>query len=121
MDKKALTREYRENRRPMGVYQIRNTVTGKLLVGVSVYLPALLKRHRAELRMGGQRNRELQKDCAEFGPDAFEFEVLDTLTPPERPDYDPSGYLRALEELWLDKLSPFGERGYNAAPKRRTP
>ena len=118
MDKKALIREYKESQRPMGVYQIRNTVNGKLLVGVSVDLPSILNRHRAELRMGGHRNLELQKDWAEFGPEAFEFEVLDTLTPPERPDYDPSDDLRALEELWLDKLSPFGGRGYNAKPKR---
>lgn len=121
MDKKALTREYRETPRPVGVYQIRNTVTGKLLVGTSVNLPAILNRHRAELRAGGHRNRELQKDWAEFGPDAFEFEVLDTLTAPEQPGYDPSADLRALEELWLDKLSPFGERGYNAPPKRPAP
>jgi len=118
MDKKALIREYKESQRPMGVYQIRNTVNGELLVEVSVDLPSILNRHRAELRMGGNRNLELQKDWAEFGPEAFEFEVLDTLTPPERPDYDPSDDLRALEELWLDKLSPFGGRGYNAKPKQ---
>lgn len=101
----------------MGVYQIRNTANGKLLVGVSKDIPSMFNRHRAELRMGGHRNRELQKDWAEFGPEAFEFEVLDTLTPPELPDYNPSGDLKTLEELWLDKLSPFGERGYNTLPK----
>jgi hypothetical protein len=103
----------------MGVYGIRNKSNGKLLVGVSVDLPSILNRHRSELLMGGHRNRELQKEWTEFGPETFEFEVLDTLTPPERPDYDPSADLRALEEIWLDKLSPFGERGYNAKPKRR--
>jgi hypothetical protein len=118
MDRKALIRGYKESRRPMGVYQVRNTVNGKLLVGASVDLPSILNRHRAALRMGGHLNRELQKDWIEFGPEAFEFEVLDTLTTPERPGYDPSDDLRALEELWLDKLSPFGERGYNAKPKR---
>jgi len=117
MDKKALIREYKESRRPMGAYQIRNAVNGKLLVGVSVDLPSILNRHKSELRLGGHRNPELQKDWAEFGPEAFEFEILDTLTPPEQPDYDPSGDLRVLEELWLDKLSPFGERGDNAKPK----
>jgi hypothetical protein len=30
IDKMVLTREYKESRRPMGVYQIRNTVNGKL-------------------------------------------------------------------------------------------
>ena len=50
-------------------------------------------------------------------PEAFEFEILDTLTPPERPDYNPKDDLKALEALWLDRLSPFGERGYNPEPK----
>jgi hypothetical protein len=118
MDRKALIREYKESRRPMGVFQVRNTANGKVLIGASVNLPAILNRQRAQLRMGVHQSRELQKDWAEFGPDAFAFEVLDTLTPPERPDYDPSDDLRALEELWLDRLSPFGERGYNARPKR---
>lgn len=36
MDKKRLIREYKETRRPMGVYQVRNPVNGKVLVGVSV-------------------------------------------------------------------------------------
>src|ERR1051325_771188 len=117
MDKKKLIREYKETPRPMGVYQIRNTATGKLLVGTSKDVPSMLNRHRAALRMGSHQNRELQKDWAEFGAEAFEFEVLDTLAPPERPGYDPSDDLKALEQLWLDKLSPFDERGYNARPK----
>ena len=117
MDRKALLREYKETPRPMGVYQIRNTANGKLLVGSSVNLPAILNRHRAALNFGGHQNRELQKDWAEFGAEAFEFEVLDTLAPPERPDYNPSDDLKALEQLWLDKLSPYGERGYNPEPK----
>jgi Family of unknown function (DUF6150) len=120
MDKKALTREYKESQRPMGVYQVRNTVNGKLLVGASVDLPSILNRHRADLRMGGHRNHELQNDWNEFGAEAFEFEILDTLTPPELPDYKPKDDLQALEELWLDKLSPFEERGYNVKPKRAT-
>jgi hypothetical protein len=67
--------------------------------------------------MGLHANRALQEDWNEFGPEVFEFETLDTLKPPDSPDYDPSGDLRALEEMWLEKLSPFDERGYNARPK----
>jgi len=118
MDRKALTREYKETVRPMGVYQIRNTANGKLLVGSSKDLQSIFNRHRAALRMGSHMNRALQKDWAELGADAFEFEVLDTLAPAERPGYDPSDDLKALEQLWLDKLSPYDERGYNARPKR---
>ncbi len=119
MDKKALIREYKETPRPMGVFQVRNTVNGKVFIGTSVNLPAMLNRQQSQLRFGGHPNKQLQKDWAEFGPEAFEFEVLDTLPPPARPDYDPSNDLRALEELWLDKLSPFDERGYNARPKMK--
>ena len=43
--------------------------------------------------------------------------MLDTLAPQERADYNPSDDLKALEQLWLDKLSPFDGRGYNARPK----
>jgi len=117
MDKKALTREYKENARPMGVFQIRNTINGKVLIGTSVNLPAILNRHKAELRLGGHRNRALQQDWNEFGADAFEFEILDTLPASDRPAYNPADDLKALEELWLEKLMPFGERGYNAGPK----
>src|SRR5262249_11927591 len=117
MDRKALLREYKESRPPMGVYWVRNTISGKALVGVSANLPAMLNRHRAQLRFGMHSNRTLQKDWNEFGPEAFEFHILDTLAPPDRSDYDPSDDLRVLEALWLEKLSPFDDRGYNAKPK----
>jgi hypothetical protein len=118
MDRKALIRDYKESRRPMGVFRVRNTVTGKSLVGTSTNLPGMLNRQRWQLGLGAHPNGELQKDWNELGPDAFAFEVLDTLTPPEQTEYDPSDDLRALEALWLDKLSPFEDQGYNARPTR---
>jgi hypothetical protein len=118
MDKKALKREYKESACPMGVYQIRNTVNGKVLIGTSIDLPSILNRLRTQLRSGTHSNRELQKDLRELGPEAFEVEILDTLTPSDRPAYAPSDDLKALEELWLEKLSPFGDRGYNTTPKK---
>ena len=118
MDRKARLREYKETPRPMGVYRVRNTTNGKSLVGSSINLPAMLNRHRAQLQMGSHRNRALQQDWNELGPDVFEFEVLDLLKPSEEAGYDPSDDLRVLEQLWLEKLLPYGERGYNAEPKR---
>ena len=44
MDKKAVIRQYKETRRPMGVFQVRNKVDGKVMIGVSVDLPAMLNR-----------------------------------------------------------------------------
>jgi hypothetical protein len=118
MDKKSLIRGYKETRRPMGVYCIRNTVNGKLLVGKSSDLPAILNRQRAQLRSGSHPNPTLHKDLVEYGTEAFEVEVVDTLEVPEQADYDPAADLRILEQMWLDKLSPFGDRGYNPEPKR---
>jgi hypothetical protein len=118
MDRKALIREYKGTRRPMGVYCIRNNVNGKLLVGKSTDLPAILNRQQAQLRAGSHLNPTLQKELVEYGAHAFAVEVLDTLEVPEQGDYDPSADLRALEQMWLEKLSPYGERGYNPEPKR---
>ena len=120
MDRKARIREYKETPRPMGVYRVRNTTNGKSLIGSSVNLAAMLSRHRAQLNMGAHPNRALQKDWNELGAEVFEFEVLDTLTPSKEIGYDPSDDLQVLEQMWLDKLSPFEDRGYNGNPKRAT-
>ncbi len=120
MDRKALIRQYKESRRPMGVYRVRNTANGKVLIGAGVELPGMLNSHKARLSLGVHENRALQKDWNELGPEAFEFEILDTLTALAEPGYDPSADLRVLEAMWLEKLSPFEERGYNARPKKAT-
>ena len=102
----------------MGVYRVLNTRNGKSLVGKSRDLPSILNRERAELKLGGHRNKAMQRDWNEMGASAFTFEVLDTLTvPPDQPGYDPADDLRVLETLWLERLQPFGERGYMDEPK----
>ena len=118
VDRKALTRAYKEARRPMGVYRIHNTQDDRSLVGRSVDLPSILNRERVGLRLGTHRNAALQRDWNALGPEAFTFEVLDTLTPPEgQPGYDPTDDLRVLEAMWLERLQPFDERGYITRPK----
>jgi len=89
----------------------------KVLIGTSIDLTARLNRHQAQLRMGSHPNRMLQRDWNEHGQEAFAFEILDTLTPSDRPDDDPSGDLEVLEALWREKLMPFEDAGYNDRPK----
>ena len=113
VDRKELTRRYKETRRPMGIFCVRNTANGKVLIGSSVDLPSRLNRERAQLRLGAHPNPGLQKDWNRQGPETFLFETLDTLAPPETPEYDPASDLDVLEKMWLDKLRPFGEKGYN--------
>jgi hypothetical protein len=117
MDRKALIREYKDSRRPMGIFQVRNTVTGQVLIGASSDLPAMLNRQQAQLRLGAHANRRLQSDWHTLGPDAFAFEILDTLPPQDQPNYDPRDDLRVLETMWLEKVAPFDDRGYNSRPR----
>jgi hypothetical protein len=77
----------------------------------------MLNRQRAQLRFGGHPDRQMQADWNALGPDAFVFEVLDTLEPRDDPAYDPTADLDALEKLWREKLAPGGDPGYKR-PRR---
>jgi len=118
VDRKALTRQYKETPRTMGIGQVRNLTSGKVLLIAGLDLPSLLNRHKAQLRLNAHSVKTLQADWNAQGADNFAFEVLDTLTPVDKPDSDPAADLRALEEMWLEKLSPFEPAGYNRQPKR---
>jgi len=117
MDRKAIIREYKSTPRPMGVYQIKNRVNGKVLIGSSKNLPGILNRFRSELKLGSCRNIALQKEWKQFGSDAFEFKELEVLKPLDDPADDPSEDLKILEELWTEKLSPYDDKGYNNKSK----
>lgn len=114
-----IKREYRERPRRAGVFQVKNTVNGKVLLGSSLNLEGPLNGHRFMLSIGSHRNKELQKEWNEYGPDAFVFEVLEIVEIKNDPKFDPSDELALLEEIWLEKIQPFGERGYNTDSKIR--
>lgn len=103
----------------MGVFQIRNLVNDKVFVGSTLNLPGIINRHKFELQMGGHKNHALQTEWKEFGADKFAFEILDELTPVSDPQHDYREDLAFLEEMWLEKLLPYGERGYNEPKKTK--
>lgn len=114
-----LKRAFKETPRQAGIYQIKNTRTGKLLVGSSTNLHGPLNKHRFILSIGRHDNAALQNDWNQFGPDAFSFEILEIVKPSEHPSFCLEDELTLLEQIWLEKLQPFGERGYNQGPIRR--
>ncbi len=118
MNRKEAIRAYKEARRPIGVFQVRNTASGKAYIGTSVDLPSMLNRQRAQLRMGAHADRALQADWNALGDGAFAFDVLDTLEPPDEPGYDPADDLRTLEDLWRGKLAAADTEVYNP-PRHR--
>ncbi|MFA5802099.1 MAG: GIY-YIG nuclease family protein [Thermoleophilia bacterium] len=111
-DRKARIREYKETPRPAGIFRVRNTVTGKSLVGSSPDLPSMLNRQRFQLDNGSHPDKELQGDWNKLGPDSFEFQELDRLEPRDEPAYDPTDDLVVLKEMWFDKLAVSGDSLY---------
>lgn len=122
--KKELATAYKQSFRPMGVYQIRNTENGKVLVGSSMDLDGMNNRLAFAKQLNSNMFTELKEDWSRYGGNAFVFEVLDRIKPRDEQMNDPSeleAYKEEVEtllELWLDKLQPYGERGYNK-PKRK--
>jgi hypothetical protein len=110
-----LKRLYKQSAPDMGIYQIKNRVNGKIYIDSSTNLEGTRNSRLFQLKMGKiVFSRELQKELNEFGADSFEFSVLGVLDKPE-PGDSVERLLAALELHWLDKLQPFGERGYNRA------
>ena len=110
--KKELKQQYKQIKTEGGIYQIRNTINQKILVAATPNLKTLNGRH-VELRRGGHRNKQLQEEWNQFGEDAFVFEVLEVLEEKKEGYFDKADELKKLEKKWLDKLQPYGERGYN--------
>ncbi|HJR08628.1 MAG TPA: GIY-YIG nuclease family protein [Pyrinomonadaceae bacterium] len=111
--KRRLKKEYLQNRRASGVFLIRNMINDKVFVGVGLDLSGIINSHKFQLAAGVHRNRRLQNDWNEFGGESFAFEILDQLEPRADAEDDGRNDLAFLEELWLEKLQPYGARGYN--------
>ena len=112
-DNKQLKKNYQQNPRPMGVFLIRNNLSNKVFLGAGRDLQGLINRYTFQLKNGSHPNKSLQADWNEFGGNNFAFEIVDQLKPLDGPGFDARAELTVLENLWLEKLQPFGERGYN--------
>jgi hypothetical protein len=113
MDKAAAKLEYKLSHRPMGVFQIRNTANDKVFVDSSTNIPGKINRHKFTLNLGSHASKSLQADWTEHGELRFEFETIEPVEPRDDPNYDYAADLVTLEDLWLEKLQPFGDGGYN--------
>ena len=109
---------YKQARKAAGIYAVRNTATGRVLLGSSVNLHGPLNRHRTELKLGSHRCADLQDDWNRLGQDAFVFEILDKV-PDELAGLERDGALRQLELKWLAEYPPSSERCYNTSGKIR--
>ncbi|AZN40780.1 GIY-YIG nuclease family protein [Paenibacillus albus] len=114
MDKekrKELLEAYKEIKTIMGVVQITNTVNGKLFIDSYPNLKNKWMTIKMQLDTGRFANAQLQKDWKEQGEGAFTFEELDRKDAAEVKDI--KWELKVMKKLWLEKLQPYGDRGYN--------
>ena len=112
-DNKRLKKDYQQTPRPMGVFLIRNNRSDKVFLGAGLDLRGAINRHKFQLKNGNHPNKQLQADWNKQGSDDFALEIVDELTPSTDLKMNYSAELAFMEKLWLEKLQPFGERGYN--------
>jgi hypothetical protein len=118
MDKqrrKELAEQYKQISVYMGIIKITNIVNGKIFIISYSNLKNRWLTLRGQLDMGRFANFELQKDWKDMGEDAFTYEVIDQKEVKE--EMDVQWELKLLENIWLEKLQPYGEKGYNKPPK----
>ena len=111
--RKRLRTAYKDQTRDMGLYAIRNTVSGRLFVGASVDVRARCIRHRMNLKFGTEDHPQLQQDWNTLGADAFAFELLERLEPLDEPGYDVREDLQTLKDLWLERQLGKGNTYYD--------
>lgn len=117
--KQNLKREYKERKKPAGIFQVKNTVNGKVLLGSSLNLEGPLNSHKFMLTIGRHRNEALQHEWSKFGADKFVFEILEEVKVKDDPNFNLNDELTLLEQIWIEKLQPFGDRGYNTDTRIR--
>jgi len=113
-----IKKQYREAPREAGVFQVKNTVNGKILLGSSKNLHGPLNKHRFLLSIGRHWIKTMQDDWDRLGPDAFVFEVLEVLKQKDDPAFNLEDELSLLEQIWTERVQPFGEGGYNKDYKK---
>lgn len=119
--RKELQNEYKQMKPRMGIFAIRNIATGKLYVGRATNLDLIWNGEKFKLDSGGHPNRELQQDWKDSGPENFTFEVLHELKLSDDPAVDARRELMALEQMTIEDIQSFGEKGYNRKPVASAP
>ena len=114
MTKKELTQQYKNAVLPMGIFQIRNIVNGKIYLETSTNLDKIWNRHRTELRFAKHENQSLQADWNLHGEANFVYEILAELSQEiDKTAAQNKQELKLLEKMYLDELQSLGENGYN--------
>lgn len=114
-DRKELLEKFKQIKDYMGVIRITNKVNGKIFVEAYPNLKNKWITMKGQLGMGRHPNSHLQKDWNEMGPEAFTYEVLEQKESADITDM--KWELKQIKKPWLEKLKPYGDKGYNKPPE----
>lgn len=110
--KKELKQAYKEVKIESGIYTITNKQNGKKFVASTRNFKTL-NGTKFTLENGMHTNKELQEEWNKYGKDAFEIEQVEVLKIPENQFMNEKKELEKLLDQWMDKLQPYGEKGYH--------
>jgi bifunctional N-acetylglucosamine-1-phosphate-uridyltransferase/glucosamine-1-phosphate-acetyltransferase GlmU-like protein len=117
MDKnkrKEMLSEYKQIKTHMGVIKITNLVNGKVFITAYPNLKNKWMNIQSALTAGIYSNAQLIKDWQGMGQEAFSYEVLEEKE--TEGVNDVRWELKQMERAWLEKIQPYGDRGYNKPP-----
>jgi group I intron endonuclease len=90
-----------------GIYRITNVSNNKIYVGSSIDIATRIQTHKADLSKKRHANEKLQRAWDKYGPDSFEFSVIEIV----KNKFD----LLDREQWWIDAIDAT-KNGYNIAP-----
>ena len=93
------------------IYMIINVINGKFYIGSAWDYKRRISQHKSELRHGKHANSYLQRSWDKYGEEAFEFKILEEFEAKDKNDKF------AKEQIYMDVLQPYEDRGYNQSKK----
>lgn len=104
--KKELKLQYKQMKKPMGIFIIRSKVNNKCYIQTTQDLKGAMNGAVVRLEGGFHPNKELQKEWNEYGSDNFTIEVLENLEydkDESKTDYTED--LAIMKMIWEEKLT----------------
>src|ERR1700690_529607 len=86
--KQDIKRDYKERKVSSGVFQVKNTANGKIMLGSTLNPDGPLNRQKLTPMWGKHPIEALQKDWNEFGADKFVFEILEVVKVKDDPNFN---------------------------------
>ena len=112
-----LRRSYTERVKRAGIFRVRNTANGRVLLGSALDLHGPLNRVAFELDQKLGRHLDLSRDLEAYPRDSFVIEVIEEVERRDDPDFDPEHELELLERKHLAVLDR--KTAYNRDDKIR--